>query len=373
MLIITYIAFFVFGIYFLCISLFAIGWFRLKISNNVSLKKPIPISVIVACRNEEHNITNLLESLNKQDYSEIHTQIIIINDHSTDNTLTIVSDYVKNLANFTLLNLTNDKSGKKEALAFGIKHANSEIILTTDADCSMHTGWISSMVSYYQHYKPKVLSGPVVIHEKNLFENFQALEFLSLIGSGAGAIGINRAIMCNGANLLFEKSMYFESNLKYYLASGDDIFLMLHAKSKKRNSIQFNKSKKAIVKTNACNSFKDFINQRIRWASKSKAYSDFDIIFTAILVSLTNLFLASILLYTIFENSFFYLYLLLFISKSFADIILIFPVANFFDKTKILWLFVPLQIIYPFYILFTANWGLLGKFNWKGRNSNIKR
>jgi cellulose synthase/poly-beta-1,6-N-acetylglucosamine synthase-like glycosyltransferase len=232
----------------------------------------------------------------------------------------------------------------------------------------MNENWILSLTNYYLHFKPKLLVAPVVFEpQNNLFQKFQALEFMSLMGSGAGAIGINRPIMCNGANLLFEKSIYENTVHNNTYASGDDIFLMLHTKKEFRKEIHFIKSTEALVYTKPVQTVNELFGQRIRWTSKSKAYRDFDILFSAIIVALSNLFLVLFLIGSAFIREFLLFFLFAFIVKSIVDLILLVPVSRFFNQQKLLWLFLPLQLIYPFYISFTAFAGLVGKFSWKNR------
>ena len=375
MTIAEYIALPIAGIYSLTILLFYIGWMKLRTFISSGIFDTIPISIIVACRNEEDNILHLLKSLSKQTYPKENTEIIIIDDHSEDNTRKIIAEYIEKNKFIKLLELPDNKTGKKEALAYGIKNSNSDIIITTDADCTTNKNWLKTIVNYYIQFKPKLLVGPVAFNYRNnnIFQKLQAFEFLSLIGSGAGAIGINQPIMCNGANLLFEKSLYENSNIKNHIASGDDIFLMLYAKKINKKSIHFIKSKEAIVYTRPVKSVKEFLNQRIRWTSKSKAYRDFDIIFTALIVTFANLVLAFSFAYTIWDFSFLNTFILLFIIKSIFDLLILIPVTKFFHTVKLLWLVFPLQIIYPFYIVFTVIFGLIGNFNWKDRYFQEKR
>ncbi|MCD4834957.1 MAG: glycosyltransferase [Bacteroidales bacterium] len=369
MTIAEYIALSITGIYSLTILVFSIGWIKLRTFVSSSISDTIPISIVIACRNEEDNISFLLKSLINQTYLNENTEIIIIDDHSEDNTRKIIAEYIKKNKFIKLLELPGNKTGKKEALAYGIKNSNSDVIITTDADCTTNKNWLNTLVSYYIQFKPKLLVGPVAFNYRNnnIFQKLQAFEFLSLIGSGAGAIGINKPIMCNGANLLFEKSLYENSNIKNHIASGDDIFLMLYAKRINKKSIHFIRSKEAIVYTKPVKSVKEFLNQRIRWTSKSKTYRDFDIIFTALIVTFTNLILALGFVYTIWDFSFLNTFILLFIIKSIFDLLILIPVTKFFYPLKLLWLFFPLQIIYPFYIVFTVIFGLIGNFNWKDR------
>ncbi|MDA3952252.1 MAG: glycosyltransferase [Bacteroidales bacterium] len=369
-----YIAYSIIGIYALTILSYTIGWLKIKtFIAQIDISKN-HLSIVVACRNEEQNIPNLLEALLNQTYPKEKIEIIIIDDHSEDNTIKIIDKYSEDFDFIKLLRLPESKSGKKEAIAFGVKNSSSEIIITTDADCTMNKYWLRTLVNYYDQFKPKLLVGPVAFkNRKTLLIQLQCLEFLSLVGSGAGAIGINHAIMSNGANLLFEKSAFLESKLYYNYASGDDVFFMLHIKKKYKKAIKFIKSKNAIVYTKAEKSIRGLFNQRLRWTSKSKMYRDFDIIFTAIIVTLTNLVLVFSFAYSIFNFSFFSTFITIFILKSIFDLSILIPVSRFFHQQKLLWLFLPLQFKYPFYIILTVSFGLIGNFNWKGRNFKEKR
>jgi glycosyltransferase involved in cell wall biosynthesis len=347
---------------------YALGWHSIKPFRSELTLNSIPVSIVVASRNEENTIAQLLESLVKQSYLKNHTEIIIVDDHSEDQTIEVIQQYIGNYKYIKLFKLPKSKYGKKAALDLAIQKTNNDLILTADADCSMSENWIKTFVDYYAMCKSKLIVGPVVFKHKNIFHKLQALEFMSLVGSGAGSIGINRAIMNNGANLFFEKSLYNESNQYKEIASGDDIFLLLHAKKKYQNTIKFLKSIDALVYTQPANSLTQFFNQRIRWTSKSKAYKDSDIIITSLIVTFTNLVLAITLIYSLFNTSFFIVYLLLFFVKSMIDLTILYPASRFFKQHKLLWFFAPLQIFYPFYIIITVLFGLIGNFRWKNRS-----
>jgi len=367
MTIITYIVLFVILIYVLVILAFAYGWVKIKAFTSKTTYQYPKVSIVIAFRNEEENISQLLHSLSAQTYPKDNTEIILVDDHSTDNTVEIIEKNT-DIA-IQLVKLPENQTGKKAALAYGINLSTAEILITTDADCTMGKNWVSSLVNYYLINNPKLLVAPVLFSPvKSMFQKFQALEFLSLIGSGAGAIGIGRPIMCNGANLLFEKSLYENALLENNYASGDDIFLLLSAKKQHRKEIHFIKSIDALVYTKPTQTIHDFFKQRIRWTSKSKAYRDFDIVFTAIIVAFTNLMLAVTLVATFISRDFLFYFLLMIIIKSIADMMLLIPVTRFFKQQILMWWFVPLQIIYPFYIVFTILAGIFGKFTWKNRS-----
>ena len=103
------------------------------------------ISVVIACRNEETNIPHLLNDIRQQDYPPELFEVIIINDNSTDATLSAVSDFA-NMKNLRIID--NAGIGKKLALRTGIKEAAGEYILTTDADCRVKRSWIKTIAAF---------------------------------------------------------------------------------------------------------------------------------------------------------------------------------------------------------------------------------
>jgi poly-beta-1,6-N-acetyl-D-glucosamine synthase len=215
-----------------------------------------------------------------------------------------------------------------------------------------------------------LIIGPLIYsEEKNLFEKMQSLEILSLVASSAGAAALGRPIMCNGANLAFTRDSYLQciSNLKTEIASGDDIFLMHEIKSRWPDSIRFIKSKDAACFTWAESNFSKYLMQRKRWTSKSKFYNDSDIILVAGIVLLTNFCISLSFFMAFFKSQSFYLFFVLLCLKSIPDFILLHSFAKYFSKKKLLNYFLITQLIYPFYLVFMAIYGNLGKFEWKKR------
>jgi cellulose synthase/poly-beta-1,6-N-acetylglucosamine synthase-like glycosyltransferase len=154
--------------------------------------------------------------------------------------------------------------------------------------------------------------------------------------------------------------------------------LLMHKISKKfPNRTMYLKSKDVIVSTEPAKTLKEFFNQRIRWASKADKYGDKSLFPVLLLVYIFNLILIVVPVIAIFDNfqfsilnsqfSILNLWLMLLGSKCIVELFFLYPVAKFFDRQKMLWLFPLMQ---PFHILYTIIAGWLGKFgsyNWKGR------
>jgi len=359
------------GFYLLLMLVLTTGWYRLRGISRTSNLNDVKVSIVIAVRNEEKNITNLLESLVKQDYPNDKIEIIIVNDHSTDNTVGEIEKYLfENKMEIHLVNAVGE--GKKKALAEGFSLVSGELIMTTDGDCEMPTGWIRNFVSFYKMHNPVLIFGSVVYSdEKTFLQKLFSLDFMSLVASGAASSGHRLPFMGNGANLAFSAEAYktVEGRIgSENYTSGDDVFIM-HKMTEKfgAKKVLFLKNAAAMVTTSPPKTVKEFINQRIRWASKAKGYKNGWAIFVSIAVFIFNLMLVISLLSSVFINWFLAVYVLFILFKFLLDFPLMYEFSGFANKRKLLPLLFLFEFIYPFYIVFAAFSGLLIKFQWKGR------
>jgi cellulose synthase/poly-beta-1,6-N-acetylglucosamine synthase-like glycosyltransferase len=225
------------------------------------------VTVVVAVRNEEQNILNLLNDLNLQTYP--YLEIIVVDDHSTDKTRELVSYYCTSSHNTRLL--LNQGDGKKQALTTGIHSAQGVIMVTTDADCRVPPGWIESINSTFDDAKVQLAFGLVRMEDTGVFENIQAIEFASIMGTGIGAFGLGHPVFCNGANLSFRKTAFvavdgYKGNLD--VPSGDDEFLLRKILAAFPGSVRLLDSPSTLVTTRPNPTLGSLFNQRIRWAGK---------------------------------------------------------------------------------------------------------
>lgn len=330
------------------------------------------VSVLVAVKNEEQNIQQLLNDFNQQTY--FHFEVIVINDASTDNTLKILNNFKPSFS----LKIIDLKAAEKEvlykkgALLAGLKKAKGELIMTTDGDCRVGKNWVKIYADFYKEKDAKFIAGPVTFYqEKTLFERIQTIEFSSLIGSGASFLGLGYPNMCNGANLAYQKKMIEELNAyegNEQIASGDDEFLMHKIFEKYPKDVHFLKSKKAIVQTKGHTSLKNFYYQRKRWASKWNQYQFNYITILAVGVLLFNFLLSIGFVLAIFDLVS-YSYLLLGFSVRMAiDYLYLLDINKFLGK-KIKYLdFLILSVVYMYYVAF---FGIIvnitTKYQWKNQ------
>ena len=348
------------ALYLICIAAFTFGLFNLKERfHSINKNNLVKVSVLIAARNEEKNIEKLLESLKKQSFPKELFEVIIVNDHSTDNTDEIINDFINKNKELDVKLLKAEKTGKKHAISQALHSAINELIIVTDADCVLNDLWIESIVGFYQEEKCKMILAPVLLSPaENLFEKMQVLEHLSLIGSTAGSASIGFPVMCNGANMAYERKAALEVEKfrkDFDIPSGDDMFLLEQfVKCYGHNNVKFLLSKSAVVKTKTCKTIKDFFRQRRRWVSKTKSYTSWKVIVTALIVLFFNLSIISLLVSAFFVPALWSIYILLTLLKFFIDFPLLKNITNFMNQGSLLKWVLPLEIIYPFYAVFTA-------------------
>ncbi len=350
------------------ILFFYLGLFRLKSGSNPN---QFSVSIIIPARNEAKNITTCLNSLLKQTYPAEFIQIIVIDDHSTDQTAQIVQSFSERDNRIRLLSADPrepGKSPKKMAIKKGIEFSRNEFIFTIDADCEVTPEWLTKMVRYFEA-DVGVVVGPVSYHhEKNLFQKLQSLEFLGLVIAGAGSIGMNRPIIANGANLAYRKMAFhdvggftsFEN-----IASGDDDLLVQKIAHATKWKIRFAADHQARVRTHSAETIRQFLNQRARWASKSLIYPNFGLKLVLILIYLfygflflAGLFISLKLLTPIFVS-------IGFLSKIIIDFFIMIKGCNILKRKDLLSYFLLTEILQIPYILYAGAAGVLGNFHWK--------
>lgn len=363
-------------LYSILILSYTYGWYRLKSfqpATSGSIKTFA--SVIIPARNESQNIVNILDDLYNQSLLKHNFEVIIIDDHSTDETADLVRGFMNSFADMDIKMITlsadhKTNAFKKKAIREAIQKSKGELIVTTDADCRVGVRWLETLLQFYEKEKPRMIVGPVSFHnEDSVFEKMQTEEFLSLIAITGGAIQINKPIMCNGANLAYEKNAFYNAGGfgDDRFSSGDDVFLMLNIRKMFGNrSIHFLKNYDAIVHTEAKKNITDFVQQRTRWASKNKGY-EFNILFVSFTVYVVNLLIAAGLLTSIFIPAIFPAILTFLLIKILIDLPILIGIDKFVKRTGFALYLFPLVILYPFYIVFVGALGILGNYQWKGR------
>ena len=342
-----------------------------------SFRPKTKVTVIIPARNEAENIAACLNSVCQQNFPKELYEVLLVDDHSTDQTNAIATGLgYTNLKIITLADHVDKnkiQSFKKMGIATAIEQATGTLIVTTDADCTVSPDWLNFLVSFYEAHNHKFIAAPVNFYkEKNLLEKFQSLDFQGMMGiTGAGIEG-DFMRMCNGANLAYEKSAYHAVDGFVgidQLASGDDMLLMQKIIRAFPGSVGYLKNPAACTFTEAQPDLNSFVSQRVRWASKSAAYPEWQVTF---MLAMTFFFcwsiILSFLLIPFFGKTMLWVFLIQFFIKSMMDYQLLSMMTRFFNRNDLLKTFWSSQILH---ILYVAGIGLLAnlkkEYNWKGR------
>lgn len=327
------------------------------------------ISVIIPARNEEENIGPLLAALQNQAYPKTLFEVIVVDDHSTDQTAGIVQQFPA----VKLIQLKDEaiNSYKKKAIETGIAAATGELIVTTDADCLPMPDWLKIIASFKEEKQSLFIAAPVVINcNSSLLQLFQAMDFMVLQGITGAGVSKRKLSMCNGANLAYERKAFYQVNGFTgidHIASGDDMLLMHKIWKEYPDRVHYLKSKDAIVSTEPMKTWNDFFNQRIRWASKARNYDDKRIFAVLLLVYLFNLsFLLLLVAGCWFPQYWIYL-VALWLAKAIIELPFFISLSKFFNKEWAIKFFLFFQPLHIFYTIISGLFGQLGKYEWKGR------
>jgi len=340
------------------------------------------VSVIIAVRNEAANISALIDDLSEQTYPTHLTELIIIDDGSSDGTRELIQEKAV-CSELKIINqpleLPPDFSGSHKKLALGqaVKVSTGEVLLFTDGDCRIGPDWIAIHVPLFEGSATHFISGPVQLTDDGyLFTKLQNLELAGLIGAGGAGMALGFPNMSNGANMGVRRSVFdaiegFRGYEKIH--SGDDQFLMLKINRDHPGTVKFNFDSRSTVFTQAAPTAGNFVQQRLRWAGKWKHYPDYKVISLALfifgyyLITLVGLVMAFFGLFP------WLLFGKLMLIKIFIDFFFIQSVLGFWRKTVNPIHFMIMEIVYPFYsVIFglASNWS---NYTWKGRSGNSQK
>ncbi|MBO2032514.1 glycosyltransferase [Siccationidurans ginsengisoli] len=248
------------------------------LGEEASERRAPSLSVLIAARNEAAALPHLLAALRRQTLAPGLFEVLVADDHSTDDTAALVQAAARHAPfRLRLLSLPPGATGKKAALAAAEAQAHAPWVVCTDADCRPAPGWLTAYAGLLAS-QPGLhfISGPVRLTPGGAwFDGVLGLEFAGLVGVGAGCIARGRPTMCNGANLAYRRVTFHEVGGyadNQGLASGDDEFLLHKIHARYPAGVRFLARPEAVVDTAAPATLHALLRQRVRWASKWPHY-----------------------------------------------------------------------------------------------------
>lgn len=338
------------------------------------------VSVIVAARNEEHNIQRLLTALTRQTYDRC--EIIIVDDRSEDRTANLVREFSRGKTPVKLVSITDlsgDMPPKKQALAAGIRESRGDILLFTDADCAPSPGWVAAMagtfsdrtgvVCGYSPYDPGLRSSTPRTLTGRIADAFLRFEELKGALWSAGSIGIGRAWLATGRNLAYRRAVWDEvdgfDKIRHSISGDDDLFLQL-VRQTTSWEIRYASVPASVVPTAPPDSFRAFVAQRTRHFSAGRYFS------IPMKAFLTAFHLSNYVLYIalgMFIAGMFPTGIILYAVKSTADLAFVHLGRLRLGISTPVSSVLLLEFLYALYNAVFGPLGTFGSFTWKGSGS----
>ncbi len=190
-----------------------------------------PVSVIICAWNEEDNLRKHLEAVLNQDHPQF--EVIVVNDHSTDETDILLFEWQKAFPHLHAINLNRENAnmrGKKFAVSMGIKGAKYDRLVFTDADCHPRSDqWLRRMGTAMQGSNEVVLGYGGFEKRPGLLNRFYRYEAVHIALQYFTYALAGRPYMGVGRNLAYRKELFYKTKgfIKHrHVASGDDDLLV---------------------------------------------------------------------------------------------------------------------------------------------------
>lgn len=259
------------------ISFYIIIFGKFSFKKNIKAEpNSFPISVIVCAKNEAENLEKHLPFILQQDYPNF--EIILINDSSSDKTLAVMKQFKAEHSNIKIVDVKSIEAfwgNKKYALTLGIKAANYNHLLFTDADCKpLSKQWISEMSSHFSNNKSIVIGyGAYKKEPKSFLNKLIRFETLMTAVQYFSYAKIGQPYMAVGRNLAYTKQIFFEArgfmnhmNIK----SGDDDLFVNEIATPLNTSVCY--SKDSFTESIPKETYAEWMLQKRRHVSTSKYY-----------------------------------------------------------------------------------------------------
>ncbi|MCT4645226.1 MAG: glycosyltransferase [Carboxylicivirga sp.] len=229
-----------------CFQIFYHQFFMLKTSQFSPSKASdcsTSLSVVICAKNEAQNLQNNIPEICQQDYPDF--EVIVVNDCSTDNTELVLAQLKSRFSNlyYTSIPLSQQHyEGKKLALTLGVKAANNEHLVLTDADCRpVSDKWLQEIGAQFSDEKKIVIGHGRFEKRKSLFNLFLRYETFFNAVQYMGFALRGKPFMAVGRNMAYTKSLFTQGNIfkNYFnIASGDDDLFVRQCATKNNTTIQ---------------------------------------------------------------------------------------------------------------------------------------
>ena len=340
------------------------------------------VSIIVAARNEAANLPHLLQALRAQDYPPERVEVVIADDCSEDSSLEILEQAARDWPSLQVVSITAAEPGwspKKWALQQAVARSRGEWLLMTDADCRPGPRWLTTLAPMFQDERVGMVIGPAPLvweGRQTIWRRALQLESNSMDALAAAGLGRGVALTCTGRNLALRREAFDAvggyTDIAGYISGDDDLMLHKVAATGKWR-IRFQRAPECAVPSPQPATARQFISQRIRFASKGRAYFSMGTspFFRLVLVLLFLGNLAGATGLALFMYGAGWHWLAIPAAGILAEGVLVRPYLKQIGQPFPPLTFILAGIIYPLYVVLFGIIGSLLPIRWKGRTTGV--
>lgn len=320
------------------------------------------LTVIVPFRNEAQRLSHLLVSIRGSKIQP--STYVFVDDHSEDGSMSILRENLSGI-NLKAIVLEANEQGKKLAIRRGIQESEGQWILSMDADVSFANDYFSTL-STLEHSDMYIL--PAVMVAQRWYEHLYEVDLILVNAANCGLAGWKRPIMASGANLLYSRSAFERLDhieRHAHMPSGDDIYLLRDFREGGAD-VRLMTDPKLAIKTETPQSFREFIQQRLRWLAKTGDVKDNLSTSLAIIQAILTFAFVALLVAKGWSHEWKEFWTI-FAIKTAMDMLIFYPYFHRIQR-RISWLFIPVyEFLFPFYTLLILSMMYWFKPQWKGR------
>ncbi|HNP17854.1 MAG TPA: glycosyltransferase [Fulvivirga sp.] len=253
------------GIVLLADILLIVFWLITHSSRSIEPLTQYPlVSILIAARNEEANISRCLQSLLNQDYPPEKIQIIVGDDGSTDRTYKKTKLLLREKSNCSIIQIEKPIAhlrGKANVLAQLAHEANGQYLFITDADIALPKAWITNMLCAVTE-NVGIVTGVTAVRGNH----WQNLEWTFALAMVKVLHNIGKPVTTMGNNMMVTKEAYdaiggYES-IPFSIT--EDLEIFKQVKKKGYDVVQLYEPG-VLAYSQPIHSFGGLMHQRKRW------------------------------------------------------------------------------------------------------------
>ena len=137
------------------------------------------VSIGICVRNRENLVGDAIQSIAEQDYPRKLIETIIVDDGSTDKTLSIVGSKVRNL-NLSAKVISQNWKGMGPARNVILNNSTGKYIIWVDSDMLLSSDFVSKQVKFMEeHQDVGIAKGSYGMYQANIVSTLENIEFMT--------------------------------------------------------------------------------------------------------------------------------------------------------------------------------------------------